>query len=128
MQSGYAKSTKIRAARKYLTREICAKLTISLVISHLDYTNSILAGLPKVSLDKLQRVQHMAAKIVLNKGEYDSSPRCLEELHWLTIEQRINFEIATLVHKCIHGKASSYLDKIIIKKIQRREGMKSATK
>ena len=119
---------KIRAARKYLTRKTCAKLTISLVISHLDYANAILAGLPKVSLDQLQRVQNMAAKIVLNKGQYKSSTRCLEELHWLPIEQRINFKIATLVHKCIHGKAPSYLDKIIIKKIPRREGMRSATK
>ena len=40
----------------------------------------------------------------------------------------INFKIATLVHKCVHGKAPSYLDKIIIKRIQRREGMRSATK
>ena len=53
---------KIKAARKYLTRKACAKLTISLVISHFDYANAILVGLPKVSLDKLQRVQNMAAK------------------------------------------------------------------
>ena len=66
---------RIRAARKYLTRETCTTLTISIVISHLDYTIAILAGLPKVSLDKLQRVQNMAAKIVLNKGKYDSSTR-----------------------------------------------------
>ena len=78
---------KIRAAGKYLTRNFCAKLTISLVISHLDYANAILARLPQVSLDKLQRVQNMAAKIVLNKGQYDSSTRCLKELHWLPIEQ-----------------------------------------
>ena len=111
MQSSYDKSTKIRASRKYLTRKACAKLTISLVISHLDYPNAILAKLPKVSLDKLQREQNMAAKIVLKKGQYDSSTRCLEELHWLPIEQRINFKVVTLVHKCIHGKATSYLDK-----------------
>ena len=105
MQSGYAKSTKIRAARKYLSRKACVKLTISLAICHLDYGNAIPAALPKVSFDKLQSVQIMAAKIVLNKGQYDSSTRCLEELHWLPIEQRINFKIATLVHKYIHGKA-----------------------
>ena len=70
----------------------------------------------------------MAATIVLNKGKYDSSTRCLEELHLLSIEQRINFKIATLVHKCIHGKTPSYLDKIIIKKIPRREEMRSASK
>ena len=58
MQSGYAKSTKIRAAKKYLNRKACIKLTISLVISHVDDTNALLAGLPKVSLDKLQRVKY----------------------------------------------------------------------
>ena len=47
---------KIRAARKYLTRKACAKVPISLVISHLDHTNIIVAGLPKDSLDKLQRI------------------------------------------------------------------------
>ena len=70
----------------------------------------------------------MAAKIVLNRGQCDSSTQCLEKLHWLPIEQRINFKIATPVHKYIHGKAPSYLDKIIIKKIPRREGIRSATK
>ena len=45
---------KIRAARKYLPRKACAELTISLVISHPDYASAILAGLPKVSLNKLQ--------------------------------------------------------------------------
>ena len=44
----------IRAHRKYLTRKASAKLTISLVISHLDYANAIPAEQHKVSLDKLQ--------------------------------------------------------------------------
>ena len=30
---------------KFLTKEACAKLTISLVISHLDYENGLLVGL-----------------------------------------------------------------------------------
>ena len=89
----------------------------------------ILAGLPKVSLDKLKRVQNMTAKIMLNNGQYNSLTRCLEELHWFPTEQRINFKIATIVQKCIYGKAPScYLDKIIIKKIPRRERMRSVTK
>ena len=40
----------------------------------------------------------------------------------------MKFKISMLVHTCIHGKAPSYLYKIIIKKIPRREGMKSAMK
>ena len=78
---------------------------VSLVISHLDYTNALLGGLPKCSLDQLQCVQNIAAKIVLGKDRYDSSTRCLAELHWLPIQQRIEFKIITLVHKSLHGLA-----------------------
>ena len=50
-------------------------------MAHLDYSNSILVGLPKVSIDLQQRVQNTAAKIVLGRNKYESSPKCLEELH-----------------------------------------------
>ena len=38
---------KIKAARKNLTRSACNKLMVALVLSHLDYTNSLLGNLPK---------------------------------------------------------------------------------
>ena len=68
---------KIRAAGKYLTRKACAKLTISLVTFHLDYTNAVLAGLPKVSVDTLQREQNMAAKTIKQRsiGQFNQMPR-----------------------------------------------------
>ena len=56
---------KIKATRKYLTTEACTKAVIALVMTHLDYANSILTGLPKASIHQLQRVQNMAARIVL---------------------------------------------------------------
>ena len=87
---------KIRATRKFLTKYTCAKNTISLVISHLDYANSLLIGLPEVSLDQLQRVQNIAAKIVLNKSKYGSSTMCLEQLHCLPIQQQILFKVNNL--------------------------------
>ena len=56
---------KIKATRKFLAKETGSKAVIALVMSHLDYANSILVGLPKVSIDQLQIVQNIAAKIVL---------------------------------------------------------------
>ena len=53
---------KIKATRKYLTTEACTKAVITLVMSHLDYANSILIGLPKASICQVQRVQNIAAK------------------------------------------------------------------
>ena len=59
---------KIKATRKYLATEACSKAVITLVMSHLDYTNSTLTGLPKASICQLQRVQNMAAKIILQRN------------------------------------------------------------
>ena len=119
---------RIRAARKYLTRPACNKLMVSLVISHLDYANGLLGGLPKSTIDQLQRVQNIAAKIVLGKGKYDSSTRCLGELHWLPIQHRIEFKIITLVYKALHGLVPQYLTNLLTRKIQRREGLHSNDK
>ena len=56
---------QICATRKYLIRSASNKLMVSLVISHLDYANALQGGLPKCSIDQLQQVQNIAAKIVL---------------------------------------------------------------
>ena len=62
---------KMKAARKFLTKEACSKAVIALVTS-LDYANGILVRLPKVCIDQLQIVQNIAAKIVLRRSKYDS--------------------------------------------------------
>ena len=45
---------RIRATRRYLTRSVSNKLMVPLVISHLDYANGLLGGLPKCTIDQLQ--------------------------------------------------------------------------
>ena len=57
-----------------------------LVLSHIDYVNVILAGCSNVVLKKLQRVQNMAAKLVLSKGKYESATKARMDLHWLPIK------------------------------------------
>ena len=58
---------KIRNIRKYLNQDTCHKLVITLVLSHLDYLNSLLSGLPDSSINILQKVQNSAARLVLGK-------------------------------------------------------------
>ena len=41
---------KIRNIRKYLNQDTCHKLVITLVLSHLHYSNSLLSGLPDSSI------------------------------------------------------------------------------
>ena len=116
---------KIRAARRNLTRSACNKLMVSLVLSHLDYTNSLLGNLPKTSINKMQLVQNIVARITLGRRKYDSTTRCLQKLHWLPIQQRIEFKIISLVHKCIHGNAPPYLQRLIQYTKPTRKGLRS---
>ena len=81
----------------------------SLVFSKLDYCNSVLAGLPKFLIRRLQSVMNAAARLVVRARKYDRISPILQELHWLTVDRRINFKLALLVFKCLHESAPIYL-------------------
>ena len=117
----------IKAARKNLTRTAYNKLVVGLVLSHLDYVNSLLGGLPKSSINRMQVVQNMAAKITLGKHKYESASRCLVQLHWLPIKYRIDYKIISIVHKCLHGDALPYLTRMIQHSKPGRQGLRSET-
>ena len=70
-----------------LTQESAHVLIRGLVTSHLDYCNAIYAGLPKVLLKILQKVQNIAAKLVLGYNKHDSSTVELKTLHWLPVKR-----------------------------------------
>ena len=43
--------------RKFITKETCETLVISLVMSHIDYCNSLHSNLPKSTIRKLHMLQ-----------------------------------------------------------------------
>ena len=49
-------------------------------------------GLPKNQIEKLQRVQNCAARLVVNARRHDHITPVLRDLHWLPVEQRIIFK------------------------------------
>jgi len=55
----------IRHIRHLLTTDLAVTLACSLILSRLDYCNSVLCGAPAGSIQKLQRVQNTAARITL---------------------------------------------------------------
>ena len=59
---------RMKTIHHMLSQEACHQLILGLVMSHLDCVNVILINLPQREIHKLQRVQNVAAKIVLCKS------------------------------------------------------------
>ena len=60
--------TLIGRIRKYLDVRPVKSLVHALVLSRIDYANSLLFGLPQSLLVKLQRVQNAAARLIVGVG------------------------------------------------------------
>ena len=103
----------IRRIRKYLTKDVTATLLHTLVISRLDYCNSLMYGLPAYQIVKLQRVQNSAARLVYMVPKFVHISPLLKELHWLPVKFRIEFKILSLTFQVIHGSAPQYLRDLI---------------
>ena len=59
---------RIALIRPYLSESATARLVTALISSRLDYCNSVLTGLPADQINRLQRVQNCAARLVLRKN------------------------------------------------------------
>ena len=85
------------------------------LFSKLDYCIALLTGLPVEQLQKLQKVQIYAAKIIHRKKKTDHVTPLLKSLHWLPVKERVDYKIATLVFKCLNDLAPTYLSDLIQK-------------
>src|SRR6218665_2981070 len=80
---------RIRQVRRCLN-ETCRRILVqALVISRLDYCNSVLSGLPSSTLQPLSSVLHTAARLIKDLSLRDHITPTLKQLHWLPIHARI---------------------------------------
>jgi len=90
--------------RHLLTLDLAQTFACNLILSRIAYGNSVLYGARSGTIQKLQRVQSNAARIVL---------QALRTLHWLPVEQRINYKLAVLTFKTQQTSYPKYLNKYI---------------
>jgi hypothetical protein len=99
----------VRSIRKLLTPDAAATLIHSIITSKLDQCNSLLFNVSLTNLAKLQRIQNFALRTVLNLHPRSHVTQHFQDLHWLTVDQRIHFKILTLTFKCLHCLAPTSL-------------------
>ena len=109
VSSSYNCLRKISYIRKFINTKQCEQLIHSIISSKLDFSNSLLLGLPSYALQKLQRVQNAAMRKITRKRKYQSVSNDFNTYHWLNIEQRIIFKTLVIIYKCIHGNGPKHL-------------------
>ena len=71
-------------------------LVCSLVLSRLDYCNSLLVGLPQYLIKRLQGVKNVAARSILRTPRSEHISSLLQNRHWLPVNRRTLHKIAAL--------------------------------
>ena len=66
-----------------LDKSMTKMLMQALVLSKVDYCNSLLLGSSQYNIRKLQRLQNMCARIIYRAWKYDCITPLLMELHWV---------------------------------------------
>ena len=103
----------LKRIRKHLSLSTTVSLANALVISKLDYCNSLFAGIRTKELNKLQKVQNCLARIVKKAPRFSPSTPLLSSLHWLPIESRILFKIGLITYKTLSTGMPYYIHDLL---------------
>ena len=103
-QSTTAQLFNIKKIRPYLNRNTTKLLTQTLILSRLQYCNSLFTGTEKLKIDKLDKIINRSIRNIyrLQKTDYTTSITDLrKKLNWLNTEDSINYRILTILKKTI---------------------------
>ena len=100
---------RIASIRSYLTESNNDQLVFSFITCRLDYCNYALADLSAIEINRSQRVQNNAARLVLKKSKRDHVSPLLLHLHWLPIPARIDYKIATFAYRHFEVSLQAHL-------------------
>ena len=94
----------LHSLRNFVDFETRIVLVRCLIMSCLDYCNSIPNGLGMKKISILQKVQNRACRFVYRPHPWRSVSIHLHVLHWLPIYMRIRFKILLFVYKSLFCK------------------------
>jgi len=109
--SSYSHIRALRHIRPYLDSGTSKTIACAIVACRLDYANSVLTGISARNIHRHQRVQNSLARVVTRSTTNSTS--ALNVLHWLPILQRIDYKLATIVHRSLHNAYPQYLSSLL---------------
>jgi hypothetical protein len=80
-RSAYFHLRNIGKIRKFLDEKATEAIVHAFISSRLDNGNSLLYGVPKKQIDRLQKVQNTAARIILHIRKFEHITHHIQSLH-----------------------------------------------
>ena len=90
--------------RSFLDQDTAKIVVHTLIMSKLDYCNSLLIGSAEYQLEKFQRIQNMACRVVLNLKKFDHVPVHIKKSALAGNQGNNPVQNVTLSFKCKNGK------------------------
>ena len=99
--------------KSFLSKDQMKTLVCALILSKLDYCNSLYYRINQSLVRRLQVVQNAAARLIFGRRKRESAFDLIQSLHWLPVRERILFKLILMIFKCIHGLCPLYLSEPI---------------
>jgi hypothetical protein len=112
-RSAYHHMHNIFRVRHYIDTQSAKTLVHWLITSRLDYCNGLLFGIPEHLMQKLQRVQNTAARLVTGTARSEHITPQLIQLHWLPVQYRVKYKTILTTFKALHGLTPEYLTSLL---------------
>ena len=116
----------VRFIHLQINQDTAKILVQALVLSKLDYCNSLLSDSAQYEFGKLQGVQNKACRVVFNLRKYDHVTAQMRNLHWLRICKCITYKLAPLMFKINKKEAPKYLCDLVTSNSAAKHKIKSA--
>ena len=97
--------------KDFVNRKNLVTFVHSLIVSKVDYCNSLFIRLPNVILKRVQSVR--AARLIFNLPPRVPTTSSLIELQWLPLKARIEFKICLITFKALKFNQPSYIRELL---------------
>ena len=104
---------RLSSIRRYLTVNATRTVVQALITSRLDYCNSLMINISSTQMERLQKIQNKAARMISRVPSSQHITPVLQQLHWLPVRCRITYKILVTVFKCLHALAPTYLIELL---------------